>query len=257
MRNWSTHLALACHRARATTRRGAGVLEARSRRRVRGLGLRRHRRCVCTREPRVLGVGVCAYLGLARHRDAAGRGRSRRARRVRRPVRSASERRDDSAVSRATARLARQIPDRARPAREVDEELGARVALHESRHALDERRVVDPPEAPLGDGVRLVAMCRVQRVVRLPGGLEALVVEVVRDDVDVLVSGVVRVRCIGGDVRRAVTLRVPDQARLMRGRSPPSAGPPSLRSFGSSSRAGPPRAMTAIRANALLNAAVE
>ena len=37
----------------------------------------------------------------------------------------------------------------------------------------------------------------------------------------------------------------------MRGRSPPIAGPPSLRSFGFSSRAVPPRAIRAMRANAL------
>ena len=60
----------------------------------------------------------------------------------------------------------------------------------------------------------LSRMGRVQCVVRLPGGLEALVVEVVGDHVDVLVSGVVRVCRVGGNVRRPVALRVPDHARL-------------------------------------------
>src|SRR5262249_62027131 len=106
----------------------------------------------------------------------------------RRPARSASERGDRPAIGGATPGLALQVPERAGLAVEVGEELHAPVALHERRHVLDVGGVVDPPETPLGDRVRLSRMRLVQALVRVPSGLEALVVEIVRDDVGVGVA---------------------------------------------------------------------
>ncbi len=84
----------------------------------------------------------------------------------------------------------------------------------EGGHPLDVRRIVDAPEPPFADRVRLARMRGVQLVVRLPRRLEPLVVEIVRDDVDVGVSRVVGGSRVRRDVRSSVALRVPDDARL-------------------------------------------
>src|SRR5215510_5319754 len=68
------------------------------------------------------------------------------------PDRSASERGDRPAIGGATPGLAV----------EVGEELDAPVTLHERSHVLDVRGVVDPPETPLGNRVRLSRMRLVQ-----------------------------------------------------------------------------------------------
>ena len=119
-----------------------------------------------------------------------------------------------SAVGRAAAGLAREVPQGARLAVEVREELDAAMGSDERGHPLDVRRIVDSPQAPFADRVPLAGMRRVELVVRLPRRLEALVVEIVRDDVDVRVSRVVRGSRVRRDVRRPVALRVPDDARL-------------------------------------------
>ena len=83
-------------------------------------------------------------------------------------------------------------------------------------HPAHEGRVVDAPEAPLGDRVELGRVRAVQPVVGCPLGLAADVVEVVRDHVHVAVPGVVRLRAVAREIRAAVALRVPDHAQHRR-----------------------------------------
>src|SRR5262245_53144606 len=82
--------------------------------------------------------------------------------------RSAPERRDQLAVRAAAARLRAEVPERARLAVEVGEELHAWMRLRKGGHLLHVRRIVHAPQAPFRDRVRLVAVRCVQLLVRLP-----------------------------------------------------------------------------------------
>src|SRR6266511_5220061 len=96
---------------------------------------------------------------------------------------------------------------RSRDALEVREQLEPRMRACEGTHLAHEVRVVDPPEPPLGDRVHLLRMGAIEDLVRRPLRLAADVVDVVADDVDERVAGVVRLGRVAGDVRRTVALR--------------------------------------------------
>ena len=68
---------------------------------------------------------------------------------------SVAERGDQRAVRRARRRLRREVEDGARAAGVVGDELDAAVLLDPRRHVADERRVVEAPDAPLGERERL------------------------------------------------------------------------------------------------------
>jgi len=96
----------------------------------------------------------------------------------------------------------------------VGEHLGALVRADEVAHLPDERRVVDAPESPFGEGERLPRVRLVEPVAAAHSALPRDVVEVVADDVDEAVARVVGLRAISGDVRGAVALGVPDHAEV-------------------------------------------
>ena len=162
-----------------------------------------------------LGLDYVLVLSVPRPARAA---RSRpggavRAGRRRRRDRRLAERRDQLPVGRLRPRLARQVPGGAGHRVEVGDQLDAAMGADEVGHRLDEPRVVDRPQSPFGERVRLVRMRVVEPLVRVPLGLEALVVEVVADDVHVPVARIVGLRRVGRDVRGAVALGVPDHAQ--------------------------------------------
>ena len=92
----------------------------------------------------------------------AGSGRGRLGRRA-----AAAERRDALPVDRLALRLVAEVVDRAGLALVVGGHLGAPVRLDEVADLLDEGRVVDALEAPLGQRVRLARVGVVQRLVLL------------------------------------------------------------------------------------------
>src|SRR5260221_13748924 len=102
-----------------------------------------------------------------------------------------AERGDQCAIRRPRLRLRRKIPDRAGLTGEVRRELDAAMRSEPLRHVAHELRIVESPQAPLGECERLAGVRLVELLGACPRGARAPdVVEVVVNDVDVRVTGV-------------------------------------------------------------------
>jgi hypothetical protein len=161
------------------------------------------------------GDGPEAGLGWSQHQRLDCRARRRPARE--RPA----ERQHALAVGGTALGLRREIEDRAGLADVERLHLGGTVAAEERTHVLDERRVVDPEQAPLGDGERLPVSARklVERLEIGPRRVvgQAFVVDVAAVDVHVRAARVVRLRGVSGHAGRAAGQRTPEDAEARKG----------------------------------------